>query len=40
MPLKRLAALERKKIEEEYKEVSLLIKMLEDLLQSPEKIRQ
>lgn len=40
IPLKRLAALERKKIEEECKEVSLLIKMLEDLLQSPEKIRQ
>lgn len=39
MPLKRLAALERKKIEEEYKELSLEIKMLEDLLASPEKIR-
>ena len=40
MPLKRLAALERKKIEEEYREVSQTIRMLEDLLQSPEKIRQ
>jgi len=39
MPLKRLAALERKKLEEEYREVTLLIKMLEDLLNSPEKIR-
>lgn len=39
MPLKRLAALERKKIEDEYREVSQLIKMLEDLLKSPEKIR-
>lgn len=39
MPLKRLAALERKKIEDEYREVSQLIRMLEDLLKSPEKIR-
>jgi DNA gyrase subunit A len=39
MPLKRLAALERKKIEDEYREVTLLIKMLEELLKSPEKIR-
>lgn len=39
MPLKRLAALERKKLEDEYREVMLQIKMLEDLLNSPEKIR-
>ena len=40
MPLKRLAALERKKLEDEYREVSQTIRMLEDLLKTPEKIRQ
>jgi DNA gyrase subunit A len=40
MPLKRLAALERKKIEEEYKEVVALIKSLEALLHSSKKMRQ
>jgi DNA gyrase subunit A len=39
MPLRRLAALERKKIETEYKEVQALIKGLEDLLASPKKVR-
>ena len=39
MPLKRLAALERKKIEDEYREVTHLIRVLEELLNSPEKIR-
>ncbi len=39
MPLKRLAALERKKIEEEYKELLAKIKELEALLKSPKKIR-
>ena len=38
MPLRRLAALERKKIETEYKEVLKRIKELESLLRSPEKI--
>ncbi|MDH5506472.1 MAG: DNA gyrase subunit A [Anaerolineae bacterium] len=40
MPLRRLAALERKKIEQEYKEVQLLIKELEGLLSSEKKMRQ
>jgi len=40
MPLKRLAALERKKLEDEYKEVSALIKDLTALLKSPKKLRQ
>lgn len=40
MPLRRLAALERKKIEEEYKEILTLIKHLEALLRSPKKMRQ
>ncbi|MGB9673002.1 MAG: DNA gyrase subunit A [Anaerolineales bacterium] len=40
MPLKRLAALERKKIEEEYKELLAKIKDLESLLKSAKKIRQ
>jgi DNA gyrase subunit A len=40
MPLRRLAALERKKIEDEYKEVSALIKELQNLLRSPKKMRQ
>jgi len=38
MPLRRLAALERKKIEAEYKEVLKRIKELESLLRSPKKI--
>lgn len=40
MQLRRLAALERKKIEEEYKEVLAEIKNLESLLRSPVKMRQ
>lgn len=40
MPLRRLAALERKKIEEEYKELKVEIKNLETLLRSPAKMRQ
>jgi DNA gyrase subunit A len=40
MPLRRLAALERKKIEDEYKEVTALIKELEGLLRSPRRMRQ
>ncbi len=40
MPLRRLAALERKKIEEEHQEVSKQIKSLKRLLKSPKKIRQ
>ena len=39
MPLKRLAALERRKIQDEYKEKERLIKYLEGLLRSPKKIR-
>ncbi|MCX7754439.1 MAG: DNA topoisomerase 4 subunit A [Anaerolineales bacterium] len=39
MQLRRLAALERKKIETEYKEVTALIKELETLLKSPAKMR-
>ena len=39
MPLRRLAALERKKIEIEYKEVLKTIKALEGLLKSPKKMR-
>src|SRR5512139_1060695 len=39
MQLRRLAALERKKIETEYKEVSALIKQLTDLLKSPKLMR-
>ncbi len=39
MPLRRLAALERKKIEDEYKEVRRLIQDLEGLLKSPKKMR-
>ncbi len=38
MPLRRLAALERKKIETEYKELLARIKYLEDLLKTPKKI--
>jgi DNA gyrase subunit A len=40
MPLRRLAALERKKIEEEYRELLARIKELEGLLKSPKKMRQ
>jgi DNA gyrase subunit A len=40
MPLKRLAALERRKIEDEYKEKVTLIKHLESLLASPKKMRE
>ncbi|UCE00582.1 MAG: DNA gyrase subunit A [Chloroflexota bacterium] len=40
MQLRRLAALERKKIDQEYREVSALIKDLEALLRSPRKMRQ
>jgi DNA gyrase subunit A len=39
MQLRRLAALERKKIETEYKEVTGVIKELTDLLKSPKKMR-
>lgn len=39
MPLRRLAALERKKIEIEYKQVQKMIKELEGLLKSPKKMR-
>ncbi len=39
MPLRRLAALERKKIEDEYKEVQAQIKELEALLKSSKKMR-
>jgi DNA gyrase subunit A len=39
MPLRRLAALERKKIEDEYKEVLAQIKELEGLLHSAKKMR-
>lgn len=39
MPLRRLAALERKKIEEEYQELLKTIRGLEELLKSPQKIR-
>ena len=40
MQLRRLAALERKKIEDEYKEKVQLIKYLEGLLKSPKKMRE
>jgi DNA gyrase subunit A len=40
MPLKRLAALEREKIELEYKEKAALIKQLEKILASPKLLRQ
>jgi len=39
MPLKRLAALERRRIEEEYKEKKEQIRYLTSLLKSPKKIR-
>jgi DNA gyrase subunit A len=40
MQLRRLASLERKKIEEEYKEISAQIKELESLLHSAKKMRE
>jgi DNA gyrase subunit A len=40
MPLRRLAALERKKIEDEYKETLARIRELEELLASEKKMRQ
>ncbi|MFQ5616258.1 MAG: DNA gyrase subunit A, partial [Anaerolineales bacterium] len=40
MPLRRLAALERKKIDEEYKELRKQIRHLESLLHSPQQIRE
>ena len=40
MQLRRLAALERRKIELEYKEIQELITELESLLKSPKKLRQ
>ncbi len=40
MQLRRLAALERKKIEEEYKALQSLIKELEALLRSPKRMRE
>ncbi len=39
MPLKRLAALERRKVQDEYKEKKRLIKYFGGLLRSPKKIR-
>ena len=38
MQLRRLAALERKKIEDEYKEVIKLIAELEDILANPRRV--
>ena len=40
MPLRRLAGLERKKIEEEYKQTQKMIKDLTALLKSPKKMRE
>ncbi len=40
MPLRRLASMERKKIEQEHKEVKARITSLQDLLDSPHKIRE
>ncbi len=40
MPLRRLASLERQKIEEEYKQVSKLIEELKALLKSPKMMRE
>ncbi|HWQ84567.1 MAG TPA: DNA gyrase subunit A, partial [Anaerolineales bacterium] len=40
MPLRRLAALERKKLEDEFKELQAQIKELESLLKSPRIMRQ
>jgi len=40
MPLRRLAALERRKIDEEYRELQQTMKDLEALLRSPKKMRE
>ncbi len=40
MPLRRLAGLERKKIEEEYKQIKRSIKELTNLIKSPKKMRE
>ncbi|MCJ7715484.1 MAG: DNA topoisomerase 4 subunit A [Anaerolineales bacterium] len=40
MPLRRLAGLERKKIEDEYKQIKKLIKELTSLIKSPKKMRE
>lgn len=40
MPLRRLAALERRKLQEEYRETKKHIRSLEALLRSPKKMRQ
>jgi len=40
MPLRRLAGLERKKIEDEYKQIKRLIKELTSLIKSPKKMRE
>ena len=40
MPLRRLASLERKKIEDEYKSIKAAIRSLESLLRSPKKMRE
>ncbi len=40
MPLRRLASLERKKIDEEYKQIKAKIRQLTALLRSPQKMRQ
>ncbi|MCJ7735108.1 MAG: hypothetical protein MUP11_11225, partial [Anaerolineales bacterium] len=40
MPLRRLAGLERKKIEDEYKQIQKTIKELSTLLKSPQKMRE
>ena len=40
MPLRRLAGLERKKIEDEYKQIQMTIKELTTLLKSPQKMRE
>ena len=39
MPLRRLSSLERKKIDQEYKEIQTRIKELESLLRSPKRMR-
>ncbi len=39
LPLRRLASLERRKIEEEYKELKATIRKLQDLLRSPKKVQ-
>ncbi|MCJ7623376.1 MAG: DNA gyrase subunit A, partial [Anaerolineaceae bacterium] len=40
MPLRRIAGLERKKIEQEYKELGKIINHLEQLLSSPKRVRK